>query len=86
MGRMDAAAGRDKLIDFRFEESFGFTQMDELLYVHISLKERWQSGRMRWFAKRACDIAESRFSTDTLNLLIYKNQLSSYNPQKLRIF
>ena len=51
MGQIAAAAGRDKLIDFRFEESFGFTQMDELLYVQASLKERWQSGRMRWFAK-----------------------------------
>ncbi len=38
MGRIAAAAGREKLIDFRFEESFGFTRMDELLYVHSSLR------------------------------------------------
>ena len=38
MDRIAAAVGREKLIDFRFEESFGFTRMHELLYVHPSLR------------------------------------------------
>ncbi len=38
VGRMDAAVGREKLIDFRFEESFGFTRMHEFLYVLPSLR------------------------------------------------